>query len=281
MNRCALQLGLELRKLFARKRTLLGFGAFAFVEMLIPALFELEKVKRPLRQLIEQRGYAFDEYFSGLTLALLTLRTTILLLGALYVALVAGDIVAKEVEDGTMRMLLSRPVSRFRVLAVKFTATSLYTCALVLFIGCAALASGFAHEGPGGLMALGPQEKIVAFHPAHAGLIRYFTMLPLLALSLHCIAAAGFMFSCANVKPAAATIATLSIFFFDLVIRTFPFFDSLEPWLITTRISVWMQVFQPDIPWARIVEDYALLLALDATFLITGWLLFEERDLKA
>ena len=281
MNGFAIQLGGELRKMFARKRTYLGFGVFAALVFLMPLLFEMEGVKRLIVQLIEKRGHSAGEYFSGLTLALLAMRTTMLLVGVLFVALVAGDVVSKEAEDGTLRMLLARPVSRSRILAVKFSATSLYTCVLTVFIGLAALASGLAHTGRGGMLAIGPQEKIVAFYPFHEGLLRYLTTLPLLALSLHCVAAAAFMFSCGKAKPVTAAVTALSIFYFDFAVRSIPFFDPFEPYLLTTRISAWMQVFQPAIPWARIVEDYALLLALDATMLIVGWLMFQERDLKA
>lgn len=280
MHGFAIQLGGELRKLCARKRTHLGFAVFAAIAILVPIVFEFEIVRGFVVRFIEQRAQSPAEYFSGLTLALLTMRMTILLAGSLFVALVAGDIVAKEVEDGTIRMLLARPASRSRVLAVKFAATSLYTCVLTVFIGLAALASGFAHEGAGGLLAIAPQERIVAFHSFHDGLIRYLAALPLLALSLHCIAAVAFMFSCGKARPASAAIGALSIFYFDFAIRTIPFFERFEPYLITTRISAWMQVFQPVIPWARIVEDYALLLALDAALLIAGWLMFQERDLK-
>ncbi len=280
MNSFAIQLGGELRKMFARKRTYLGFGAFAALVFLMPILFEIEGVKRLIVQLIEKRGHPSGEYFSGLTLALLSMRTTILLVGVLFVALVAGDVVSEEAEDGTLRMLLARPVSRSRILAVKFAATSLYTCVLTVFIGLAALASGLVHQGAGGLLAIGPQERIVAFYPFHEGLIRYLITLPLLALSLHCVTATAFMFSCGKAKPAAAAVATLTIFYSDFAVRTIPFFEPFEPYLLTTRISAWMQVFQPAIPWAQIVEDYALLLALDATLLIAGWLMFQERDLK-
>lgn len=275
------QLRGELRKLFARRRTHLGFAAFTVVALLMPALLKLEAAQRFLRRLIEEHFYAFDEYFSGPTLALLTLRTTVLLLGALYVALVAGDLVAKEVEDGSMRLLLSRPVSRFRVLAPKFAALSIYTFALTTFIGLAALASGWLHGGAGGLLALGPFEQLIAFHPLGEGLSRYLIALPLLALSLHSVAALGFMFSCFRMKPAAASAATLAICFTDFVLRTLPFFAPFERWFLTPRLGVWLQVFQPGIPWAHIVETCAVLFALDATWLIAGWLVFEESDIRA
>ena len=37
------------------------------------------------------------------------------LLGGLFLALVSGDVVSKEVEDGTMRMMLCLPASRWRI----------------------------------------------------------------------------------------------------------------------------------------------------------------------
>src|SRR5882757_5042248 len=137
-----LQLRGELWKLFARKRTYLGFGAFFAVEMVILLLFQLPKVQRSWRHLLEDAGYGFEQYFSGITLAYQIVLGTTSLLGGLYIALVAGDIVAKEVEDGTLRMTLCRPVSRIRLLAVKYLACLIYTFALIGFIGLSALVVG-------------------------------------------------------------------------------------------------------------------------------------------
>jgi ABC-2 type transport system permease protein len=112
MSLFMLQLRGELRKLFARKRTYIGFGAFLLIELLVLGLLQLPRVQGSFRKMIERAGYGFEDYFSGLTLAFLILTWTIFFLGALYLSLVAGDVVSKEVEDGTMRMILCRPVSR-------------------------------------------------------------------------------------------------------------------------------------------------------------------------
>ena len=98
------QLRGELQKLFARKRTYIGFGAFLLVEAAVLFLLNLPKPKMSLRRVIEQNGYAFEQYFSGLTLGLMMVMWTTFLLGALFLALVAGDVVSKEVEEGTMRI---------------------------------------------------------------------------------------------------------------------------------------------------------------------------------
>src|ERR1019366_7223778 len=53
--------------------------------------------------------------------------------------LVGGDLVAKEAEDGTLRMILARPISRLRLLFVKWSAGIFFAVVLVLALGLTAL----------------------------------------------------------------------------------------------------------------------------------------------
>lgn len=146
----ATQLKNELLKLFARKRTHIGFGAFLVVQLLILAMLQLPKAKRAFAQLLTSNGYLPEEYYAGLTLGLLIIVFTISLLGGLYVALVGGDVVAKEVEDGTLRMILCRPISRLRLLTVKWLACVIYTFSLMLFLGVTSLLAGTIYPARAG-----------------------------------------------------------------------------------------------------------------------------------
>jgi len=276
-----LQMRNELHKLFARKRTYLGFAAFVAVEILLLLLLNLPKPKAGFRKLIEQNGYGFDQYFSGATLGLLMLMWTTFLLGALYLALVAGDVVAKEVEDGTLRMILCRPISRLRVGFLKYAACVLYTFALTFFIGITALVAGLLYCGWGGLFAIAPLEQLLAMHEAWPGLWRYLGALPLLGFGLVSITSLGFLFSCCEMKPAAATILTLSIFFFDSIFRSIPYFESLRGWFMTSHMTLWLRVFEYHIPWWRIAEDVTWLGALNVTFALVGLAILQQRDFKA
>ena len=276
-----LQMRNELHKLFARKRTYLGFAAFVAVEILLLLLLNLPKPKAGFRKLIEQNGYGFDQYFSGATLGLLMLMWTTFLLGALYLALVAGDVVAKEVEDGTLRMILCRPISRLRVGFLKYAGCVLYTFALSFFIGLTALVAGLLYCGWGGLFAIAPLEQLLAMHEAWPGFWRYLGALPLLGFGLVSISSLGFLFSCCEMKPAAATILTLSIFFFDSIFRSIPYFESLRGWFMTSHMTVWLRVFEYHIPWWRIAEDVTWLGALNVTFALVGLAILQKRDFKA
>lgn len=275
------QFSAELVKLFARKRTWIGFGAFVGLEMLVLLLSQTEKAKRGFRAFLESHGAMFDEYFGGLTLAFNMMAITVALLGAIFLALVAGDIVSKEVEDGTMRMTLCRPVSRLRVLGVKFLSSLVYCFVLIIFIGITALLTGLAWQGLGSLCALIPEERLLAFYSPGEGLARYFAALPCFCLSFCTIVSLAFMFSCCNMKPASATIVSLAILFVDRILDFWPQFASFKPWFMTSHMVTWLNVFRSPVPFGRMAEDYLYLFGLNATFVLVGCTIFLRRDLKS
>lgn len=271
----------ELAKLFARRRTYIGFGAFLFTEIAILALLQLPGAKKAIARTLESSGFLFQDYYSGITLAFLMMTNTIFFLGSLYLALIAGDVVAKEVEDGTLRMLLSRPVSRLRLIALKFAACAVYTAVLMGFITVSSLAVGIAYQGVGNLFVYAPLQGVFGlFTPAEA-LVRYAWATGLLALVTLTITALAFTCSCFNMKPAAASVVALTLLFLDMVLQLMPYFDSVDPWLLTTNMSVWVYLFEPHVdPW-KIAESLAYLMGINGTLLTIGTLHFCQRDFKA
>jgi len=271
----------ELIKMFARKRTWIGFGAFVALEILILALSQTTAAQRGFRNFVENNGGIFEEYSGGLTLAFNVMALTVALLGALFVALVSGDIVSKEVEDGTMRMTLCRPISRLRVLAVKLLAALLYCFVLLAFIDGTALLTGLAWKGLGSLCAVVPEERLLAFFPPGEGLMRYFAAVPFYGLSFCTIVCFAFMFSCCNMKPASATILSLAILFVDRILDFWPQFASFKGWFMTSHMATWLNIFRSPVPWEKIAEDYLYLFGLNATFVVVGCAIFLRRDFKS
>ncbi|MEP6670344.1 MAG: ABC transporter permease subunit [Chthoniobacter sp.] len=275
------QLWGELWKLFARKRTYIGFVAFLALEVIILILYQLPPVQRSFRHIMEKAGYGFDGYFSGLTLAFQVVCWTVFLLGGLYIALVGGDIVAKEVEDGTMRMTLCRPVSRTRILVLKLLASIIYTAVLTVFIGTSALVLGLLRQGRGGFFVYQPLQNLFALYDFGPGLQHYFSSLPLLCITLLTVTSLAFMFSCFNMKPAAATICTLTYITTDNIFRNVPYFESIKYWLVTSHIETWYNAYRVPFPWFQTVEDLAFLFGFDATVILIGMIAFSVRDFKS
>ena len=276
------QLRGELQKLFARPRTWIGYGAFLIMEALILFVYKLERSQQHMRGIIERNGLEFGSYYSSLTITFTIMLLSMFLLGSIYFALVAGDIVAKENEDGNLRMVFSRPISRLRLLLVKYAAVSLYTFSFVFFVGITGYLMAVAAVGwQGGLFVMEPKMKVFAAYPEWwEGAWRLALSAAGIGLSMITLSSIAFMFSCLKIKPAAATIVTLTILFVDMILQNFPFFKPYESFFITWRMGNWIFLMEQNIPWPKLIESYALLGGLNITLFVIGWTSFQLRDFK-
>src|SRR5436309_3031193 len=116
-----------------------GLGAFILVQNAMLLLFRYTKWHLMAERVLVGNGYLAESYISALTVAVLMIGPQILLLMPLYTALVGGDLVAKEAEDGTLRMILSRPISRARLLFVKWSSGVIFSIVLVGVLGATAV----------------------------------------------------------------------------------------------------------------------------------------------
>lgn len=277
----------ELVKLFAKKRTWMGFGAFLGLELLLVWLFQRPFMERVFRNDLERNAgftgmsMVFEDYFRGLTLASWMIAWTMTLLGALFLSLVGGDSVSKEAEDGTLRMTLCRPVSRLRVLLVKYLTCVTYTFALTFFIGFSAIFIGWCWRGFGSMFVFVPNEQIFSAFSTGDALIRMAILLFFYSLSLCTITSLAFLFSCSDAKPAAATVMTLVVMLVDHILYLIPQFESIRPYFLNYRIATCLNVFRDTIPWGKMLIDYVALLGVNATFVIIGCGLFCRRDFKS
>lgn len=274
------QLKNELWKLFGKKRTYIGFGAFVLAQTAMLLAFKFTRWQSDFERMLSGNGYIASEFISALTVSVVMLMPQIILLMPLYASLVGGDLVAKEYEDGTLRMILSRPISRPRLLSVKWVAGVIFAAVLVMVLGLTALS--FAR-------ILFPWKGMFVFAPGQAfsvlsageGVMRFAFSHLFLVVNASAILSVAFMFSCCNMKPAAATILALSYLFVNLVMEGIPFFDRFDNWFITHHFRCWLLVFENPVPWARILQSESILLAICATAFVIGCTVFYVRDIKS
>jgi ABC-2 type transport system permease protein len=275
-----IQLRNELWKLFGKKRTYIGFGAFLLAQNAMLLAFRFTRWQRDVERMLEGNGYAAAEYVSALTVAVIMLIPQILLLMPLYATLVGGDMVAKEAEDGTLRMILARPISRFRLLLLKWLAGVLFCVLLAGVLGGTAVLCARIWFPWKGMFAFVPG---IVFNvlDAGAGLRCYLLAQVLLAVNASVMFSLAFLFSCFNMKPAAATIVALSWLFLNLVMDGIPFFDRYEQWFLPFHFRSWLRVFVEPVPWAQIAESQFVLLGMLVTSFILGAAAFQARDIKS
>ena len=274
------QLKNELWKLFGKKRTYIGFGAFLLAQTAMMLAFKYTRWQSDFEKLLNGNGYLASEFISVLTVSVVMLIPQIMLLMPLYATLIGGDLVAKEAEDGTLRMILSRPISRARLMFVKWSAGIIFAIALVVMLNLTAL--GFAS-------LLFPWKGMFVFSPgqafcvltAHEGFVRFLMSSAFMAVNASTMVSVAFMFSCFNMKPSAATILALSFLFVSMVMENIPFFDRYEDFFITHHFKCWLLIFRDPAPWPQICQSEIILGAVCATAFIIGAMAFQVRDIKS
>lgn len=270
----------ELWKLFGKKRTYIGFIMFLLAQNIFVILFKFTRATAQMRRTLEGNGYLVENYISALTIATGLLFPLAYLLLPLYASLVGGDLVAKEAEDGTLRMILARPISRLRLLVIKWLAGAFFSVVLVFVLGIFGVGFSRIWFPWGGLFAFIPNEIFSVFEPA-AGLQHYVAAHVMLATKAITIMGLGFMFSCFNMKPAAASILALSVLFLNAVLQNIPFFKEFEHWFFTYHLNLWQWMFVEQIPWWKVWESMSILAGFNVTFLVIGCAAFQSRDIKS
>ena len=270
----------EVWKLFGKKRTYIGFGVFILAQNAMLLTFRFTRWQDDMQRLLAGNGYLAQEYVSALTVSVVMLIPQVVLLMPLYAALVGGDLVAKEAEDGTLRMILSRPISRFRLLLVKWLAGVIFCGVLVSVLGATAL--GFAR-------LWFPWKGMFVFAPgmvfnvltAAEGFRFYLLSHLVMTFGVSSILSMAFMFSSFNMKPAAATILALSYLFVNLVMESIPFFERYREWFLPYHLRVWLFVYAQPTPWERMAGSLCILLAFSFTAFLIGAAAFQARDIKS
>lgn len=271
----------ELTKLFARRRTYIGFAAFVALELVLLVVLRMKGIEKAFAR-ISGKGEGFAQYHSALTLAMFVLGLSVVILGALYIALVGGDIVAKENEDGHYRLLLARPISRVRLLLLKYLTCVCYALVLIEFIAWSVLAMGIVLMGwGGGFFAWVPEIGLMSFYEWGPGLQRFALASLFLSVSMTTVGSVAFFLSCLPIKPAAATIGALSYVLIDWILQRTNVMQDYEHFLISKHMGAWARILAENIPWPIVIRSYSILIALSLSLFVVGSAIFEARDLKS
>jgi len=179
-----------------------------------------------------------------------------------------------------LRMILSRPISRFRLLLVKWLAGLIFSILLVIVLGLTALCFArvwFPWRG----MFVSMPGIVFSVLSASEGLRLFIFSHLFMAVNANVVLGIAFMFSSFNMKPAAATILALSFLFINLVIDSIPVFERYHEWFLPYHLRAWLYVFAKPIPWDRAIQSLCILLAINLTAFLAGAAAFQARDIKS
>jgi ABC-2 type transport system permease protein len=239
-------LRIELYKIFRRPRTYIAFAVIALIIFLIQIALKFggeEYVGLMMSGVNETFEAPTAEILNGYLVCYVILNL-LLIHVPILVALIAGDMISGEANMGTLRLLASKPVSRTRLLAVKFSAASVYTLLLLLWVALLSLGISVMLFGTNAMyVARETSSNIISGNDI---LWRYFAAFLFAAVGLITVAALAFMLSAFadnSIGPIVATVCIIIIFTI-LTQMQIPFYDeTIKPYLFTTHMLGWKGFF--------------------------------------
>lgn len=213
---------------------------------------------------------------NGLFAALAAFLVVTPLFLPLGVAVVAGDAISGEANTGTLRYLLTVPVGRTRLLAVKFGAILVWCAASVAVVAACGVVVGAIVFPSGELTLLSGRTVSYA-----AGGYRLSLVAGYLVVSLAMVGALGLFVSTMTEVPVAAMAATLTLTIVSEVLDAVPQLSALHPWLPTHYWLQWVDLLRD--PMATGAVGHGLLAsgAYVVIFLSLAWARFTGKDVTS
>jgi ABC-2 type transport system permease protein len=272
----------ELYKIFRRPRTYISFAIIAAITLIIEtALYADGKtfVDFAMQSLTEQ----FDvqgKIINGYLVTYIILQSLIVNI-PLLVALVAGDSLAGEASMGTLRLLLSKPISRSELVLSKFAASVVYTLLLLVWLAIISLGLSLLIFGEGDLVNMKSGELVMLLKDDV--LWRYMCAFGFAALAMTAVASLSIFLSVFAENSIGPIVSTMGIILFFTIISNLglPSFELIKPYLITTHMIAWKGFFSDPVPYSAILHSSIVLVIYTIVLISLTIFVFNRKDIKS
>ena len=258
----------ELRLIFGRRRNQAGLGILAVVPLIIAIAV---KVSTPSAG----RG---PDFFASITsnglfvpMAALTLEMGLFL--PLAVGTISGDSIAGEANIGTLRYLLTVPVHRARLLAVKFAAITLFSLAATLWVSLVGAVAGLVLFGGGQMTSLSGSQIGMG-----SAVLRVLLATIYLGLCFASLGAIGLFISTLTEQPIGATIAVVILNVMSFILDSIPQLSWLHEWLPTHWWISFGDVLRDPIAWGDLSRGLLTAAGYAMVFWLGAWACFSDKD---
>lgn len=254
-------LQLEIFKILKRPRTYISFGALALLILLIQLAMRAnggEFLELLLTNQSETFDVPKDKILNGYFVCFLILNMLLIHI-PLLVALIAADQISGEAGMGTLRFMVSKPVTRTQIILAKYAASVLYIIVMLVFMAVLGLILSNVLFGVND-MYIGRQNDFIII-PSNDVLWRYIMAFLFATLGLSVIAALAIMLSVFSENSIGPIVSTTTIVIVCTIIQqlSVPVFEStVTPWLFTTHMLGWKGFFYPQ-AFSVIGEDGGLI----------------------
>lgn len=266
--------GVELRKLVTSRRTWTTIALIDALPVVVAVLLAVTDLgPRP------GTGPAFLSAVltDGTLYPLAALGIVLPLFLPIAVALTAGESIAGEAQQGTLRYLLARPVGRTHLLLAKLVAAMAFVVLTVLVVAVTAYVLGIALLGDQdlttGATSVSGTSLSAAELAGRTALALGYAMLCMLG-----VAAVALFASTVADSPLGAAMATMAVLIGSTLLLTLDAAEALRPWLPTRYWLAFVDLFRDPILWRDLVRGVLLQSAYVVVFLAAAWASFATKD---
>ncbi len=237
-------LQIELYKIFRRPRTYIAFVAITALITIVQLGLKVDGkeyaafVTADLSNSLQVDGKIINGYFVCYILLQLLLVHVPLL-----IALIAADMISGEANMGTLRLMITKPISRTEFILAKFFAASIYTILLLIWLAILALFLSMLIFGTDDMFLM---KNNYAVQIENADIFwRYAGAFGFACLAMITVAALGFFLSQFAENSIGPIVATMSVIIFFTILSTMsiPIFNLIKPYLFTTHMVAWKEFF--------------------------------------
>jgi len=271
---------IELFKIFKKPRTYIAFGAIAAIIVLVQvALYidgetYLDFMLRSLNSAFIVEGRIMNGY-----LVFLIILQTLLVHVPLLISLVAGDLVAGEANKGTLRVLLTKPVSRTTIMMAKFMAAVVYTVLLITFMALLGLGGSMLIFGTSDLVVF--KSDMISILDRNDVIWRYVAAYGFAILSMITVASLAFMFSVFAENSIGPIIGAMSVIVVCTILTTMdiPFFNAAKPYLFTNHMLNWKGFLDRPVDRSEVLKSALILVGHIILFVSLATFVFRRKDI--
>ncbi len=270
---------IELYKVFTRKRSYIGFIAIIMIILIAQAamLWEGQAMHEFITSNLNNAFYMQGNLVNGYLMTYLVLNFLWVHV-PLLVVIVTGDMFSGEAHGGTFRLILTRPVSRLKLVTVKFVAAYIYTFVLMFLFAITSLGLGLLLFGKGDLMVIFTAINIIPetdllWRFVGAFVYGFFGMLAIASLSL--------LFSAMANNSLGPILTTMAVIILFTLITSFNFdiFRLIKPFLLTNYLDSWQRLFSYTVELKPLLFDGLVLILHCIVFYLITIIYFRQKDI--
>lgn len=287
-------ISIELFKIFRKPRTFIAFFAITAIIGLIQTGFYVdgESYMNFGMQALTDSFEIEGKILNGYLLAYIILQT-LLVHVPLLIALVSGDMISGEANMGTLRLLITKPVSRTKLITAKFLASSFYTLLLLIWMAVCALFVSMLIFGTDDMLIM--KSEVVTQILETDVMWRYFAAFAFAALAMITVSSLAFFLSIFAENSIGPIIACMSIVIVFTILNTLnlPIFNLLKPYLFTSHMLGWKGFFDVQVNadneqivgsvqnLPSVIRSAAILLLHIILFWIASIVVFKKKDIMS